>query len=87
MRFVKSGATFALAIGAAACGQGNSGNVMAPSANALTPAEVNAALGPEVTATPDANTTGNDLAETNAANNVADKGGVPDEPVVNGAAD
>ncbi len=86
MRFVKSGAIFALAIGASACGQGNSGNVMAPEANALTPAEVDAALGPEVTATPDANTTGNDLDETDAANNAADEGRVPDEPVVNGAA-
>ena len=32
---------------AAGCGQGNSDNVMSPQSNALTPAEVNEALGPE----------------------------------------
>jgi hypothetical protein len=45
----------ALALALAACNQGNSGNVMAPDSNALDPAEVNAALGPEVTNTPAAN--------------------------------
>ncbi len=53
---MKSPATTAailgLAIAAAACSQGNSDNVMSPDGNALTPAEVNAALGPEVTNTP-----------------------------------
>jgi hypothetical protein len=32
----------------AACGRGDSGNVMAPDVNALSPAQIDAALGPEV---------------------------------------
>ena len=36
----------ALALAAIGCGQGNSGNVMAPQSNALTPAEVDKALQP-----------------------------------------
>lgn len=47
MKFLKSGAFVGLAVGATACSQGNSDNVMSPQANALTPAEVNEALGPE----------------------------------------
>jgi len=38
----------ALATATAACGQGDSGNVMAQEGNALTPAQVDAALGPEL---------------------------------------
>ena len=38
----------ALTLASAACGQGDSDNVMAPSANALSPAQVDAALGPEI---------------------------------------
>jgi len=64
MSVMKSGAIVGLAIGAAACGQGNSDNVMAPEANALSPAEVDAALGPEVTQTAQANVA---ETETNAA--------------------
>jgi hypothetical protein len=44
----------------AACSQGNSDNVMAPQSNALTPAEVNAALGPETQVVPDNNMLGTD---------------------------
>jgi hypothetical protein len=47
MKFLKSAAIVGLAVGAMACSQGNSDNVMSPQANALTPAEVNDALGPE----------------------------------------
>jgi hypothetical protein len=47
MKILTNGAIAALAIAAAACGQGNSDNVMSPQANALQPADVNAALGPE----------------------------------------
>ena len=46
---------------AAACSQGNSDNVMAPHSNALTPAEVNAALGPETQITADNNMLGTDM--------------------------
>ena len=51
----------ALALAGAACGQGNSDNVMAPQSNALTPAEVNAALGPETQVVPDNNMLGTDM--------------------------
>ena len=61
MQFGKSAALLALACAAAACSQGNSDNVMAPEANALEPAEVNAALGPEVTNSTDMNMTANDI--------------------------
>jgi len=64
MNLGKAASLIALAIAAAACGQGNSDNVMSPEANALDPADVNAALGPEITNTPA--TTANDL---NAAGN------------------
>ena len=47
-------------LAASACGQGNSDNVMAPQSNALTPAEVNAALGPETPVAPDNNMLGTD---------------------------
>ena len=47
MKILTTGAIAALALAAAACGQGNSDNVMSPQANALQPADVNAALGPE----------------------------------------
>jgi len=66
MNLGKTAALIALAIAAAACGQGNSDNVMSPEANALEPADVNAALGPEITNTPATNMTANDL---NAAGN------------------
>jgi hypothetical protein len=55
-------AAAALAAAAAACSQGSSDNVMAPEANALDPADVNAALGPEITAIPDSNLSGNEIA-------------------------
>jgi hypothetical protein len=61
MKLLKTAAMAALAIAAAACSQGNSDNVMSPEANALEPADVNAALGPEVTNTPDMNMTANDM--------------------------
>lgn len=54
----------ALSLAMAACGQGNSGNVMAPAPNALSPEQVDAALGPELA------NLGNELdtaTETNAA--------------------
>jgi hypothetical protein len=63
MMISKTSAIVALAIAAAACGQGNSDNVMSPEANALQPADVNAALGPE-----DMNAT--DLNMTNDMNGV-----------------
>ncbi len=51
----------ALALAGAACSQGNSDNVMAPQSNALTPAEVNAALGPETQVVPNNNMLGTDM--------------------------
>ena len=48
----------ALAGFAAGCGQGNSDNVMSPQSNALTPAEVNEALGPETPVVADNNMLG-----------------------------
>jgi hypothetical protein len=66
MTFGKAAAVLALAVAAAGCGQGNSDNVMSPEANALEPADVNAALGPEITNTTDMNMTANDM---NAAGN------------------
>lgn len=60
MKLLKPVAIAALAVAAAACNQGNSDNVMSPQANALTPAEVNEALGPETNGT-DMNVTANDM--------------------------
>jgi hypothetical protein len=40
--------TVVLALAAAACGRGDSGNVMAAAGNALSPEQVDAALGPEL---------------------------------------
>jgi hypothetical protein len=81
MHFGKATALFALALATAACGQGNSDNVMSPEANALEPADVNAALGPEVTNTSGANVTANDIAtnDTNTAK-VPNINEQPDEP-------
>jgi hypothetical protein len=81
---MKSGiALIAVALGLAlsACSQGNSDNVMSPEANALAPADVNAALGPEVTNTPDTNvsTNGEAVNET-ASNKVPNINDEPDEP-------
>ena len=53
----------AVAAGVTACSQGDSGNVMAPDANALTPAEVNLALGNDPAAAPDANSADTNQAE------------------------
>lgn len=83
MALVKTGAILALAIAAAACGQGNSDNVMSPEANALEPADVNAALGPE-----DTNTSAIPELEANEINTVTvpvDNGG--DEPATNNSSE
>lgn len=85
MTFFKLAAVVALAVGAAACGQGNSDNVMSPQANALTPAEVNEALGPETGNTTDLNASDlavndagtNEVESNHAAPNINDE---PDEP-------
>lgn len=69
----------AAAMAAAACSQGNSDNVMSPEANALTPAEVNEALGPENAGTADLNVTSNDLA-TNDGEPVHNAPNINDEP-------
>jgi hypothetical protein len=66
-----------LSIAAAACGQGNSDNVMSPEANAVSPAQVNAALGPEVTNSTDMNAIGNDM---NASGEDTNTAYPPDEP-------
>ena len=58
----------ALALGLAACGGSESDNVMAPDGNALTPAQVDAALGPEV-----ANEAGNQLDAPGPANTVQEQ--------------
>ncbi len=49
MKLLRTVTIATLMIAAAACGKSNSDNVMSPEANALQPAEVNAALGPEDT--------------------------------------
>ena len=51
----------AMGMAVAACGQGNSDNVMSAPSNALTPAEVDAALGPETPVAPDNNMLGTDM--------------------------
>ena len=79
MRLVKFGTGAALAVAAAACGQGNSDNMMSPDANALEPADVNAALGTEVTNTQDMNMTANDM---NVVDNGMENSETPDEPTV-----
>lgn len=61
MTLIRISGILALAIAAAACGQGNSDNVMSPEANALQPADVNAALGPEDVNATDLNMTANDM--------------------------
>jgi hypothetical protein len=61
MALSKTLAIAGLALAAAACSQGNSDNVMAPQSNALTPAEVNAALGPETPVAVDNNMLGTDM--------------------------
>ena len=61
-----SAALAALALGLGGCGQGDTGNVMGAGANSLTPAQVDAALGPEV-----ANEAGNALNVPGDANAVA----------------
>ena len=79
MRLVKLGTAAALAVAAAACGQGNSDNMISPDANALEPADVNAALGTEVTNTQDMNMTANDM---NVVDNGMENSETPDEPTV-----
>jgi hypothetical protein len=79
MGFARTISVLALAAAAAACGQGNSGNVMSPEANALQPADVNAALGPEVTNTTDLNATANEL---NGIANDTNMAYPPDEPAM-----
>ena len=73
MQGLKVGTAIACAMAAAACSQGNSDNMMSPDANALEPADVNAALGAEVANTPDAN-------DMNALDNGVDNEAEPDEP-------
>jgi len=80
MEGLKVGTAIACAMAAAACSQGNSDNVMSPEANALEPADVNAALGSDVTMTPDANVTANDL---NAVDNTTNEPAPSDEPAAN----
>jgi hypothetical protein len=77
MKLAVSATFAALALAVAGCSQSNSDNVMSPEANALEPADVNAALGPEVTNTPDMNMTANDM---NAAGNESNMAYPPDEP-------
>jgi hypothetical protein len=68
MKLLKSGSIVGLAMAAVACNQGNSENVMSPQANALTPVEVNEALGPE--------TNGADLnAMANGLNGIGESSG------------
>ena len=50
MRFTRLVAAVTLAAATAACGGDDAGNVMAPEGNKLDPAQIDAALGPEVTA-------------------------------------
>jgi hypothetical protein len=77
MKVARTASFLALALAASACSQGNSDNVMSPDANALDPADVNAALGPEVTNIPDMNVAANDM---NVVENMP-----ADEPATNNA--
>ena len=61
MALAKRIAVLTLCLAGVGCGQGNSDNVMAPQSNALTPAEVDAALGPETPVAVDNNMLGTDL--------------------------
>ena len=73
MRTLKLTCGAVLVVAAAACGGGDSANVMAAQGNALSPAQVDLALGPEV---------------ANAAANELDPGSAGDAtpaPVTNGA--
>ncbi|HET9810587.1 MAG TPA: hypothetical protein VFP53_02685 [Sphingomicrobium sp.] len=77
MRVGKLFGAAALAIGLCACNQGDADNVMAPSANALDPADVNLALGNELPATNDVNAVANEesadtAGETSDAENMDD---------------
>ncbi len=72
-----------VAVAAAGCSQGNSDNVMSPEQNAVTPAQVNEALGPEVTNTTDLNIAGNDM---NAVGNELNPAYPFDEPGMNNSA-
>ena len=47
MRIKRFASAVVVPLALAACGQGDSGNVMAPDVNALSPAQIDAALGPE----------------------------------------
>ena len=82
MKVFRLTAVAAAAIAAAACSQGNSDNVMSPQANALEPAEVNEALGPETANTTDLNVSANDLAtnDAQAVHNAPNINDEPDEP-------
>lgn len=83
-RLVMITAILGLSIAAAGCSQGNSDNVMAPDANALTPADVNLALGPDVANAPEPDMATNDA---NAVGNSADNGTEPDEAATNNSND
>jgi hypothetical protein len=56
-------AAIALLLATSACNQGSSQNVMSSEGNGLQPADINLALGPDVTNTAEPNVTAN---ETNA---------------------
>lgn len=62
--YLKHLALAGLAVSLGGCGQGDSGNVMGAGANPLTPAQVDAALGPEVAN--EAGNDGNSAAQANA---------------------
>lgn len=78
MNLLKAVPGWALALVLAACGSGESDNVMSAEANVLEPVDVNAALGPEVGNTSDLNMAAN-------ATNGTDNGVQPDEPATNTA--
>ena len=61
MKFTRLAAIAAIGFATEACTQDNSDNVMSPQANALTPAEVNEALGPEDANATDLNMAANEL--------------------------
>lgn len=84
MGFTKTAMIAALAIAAAACGSSKDENVMSPEANALEPADVNAALGPDVTTTAEPNLEANDMTSVNDSANETSNQMPPDEPGVPG---
>ncbi len=86
MRALQFIGALAVVAAVAACNQGDADNVMAPQANALTPAEVNLALGPEPDAIAnDVNASDEAVGNAAADNSVTESGNAPPADLPNEA--